>query len=258
MGMNQVNLVYFSAAGTTKLVANTLAACLAEEIREYDLLRQPPAKSIAFEADTPVVFALPVYAGRIPALCVELLNKYKGKGTPAIAVVVYGNREYDDALHELCAILRENGFSVVAAAAFVAQHSIFPEVASGRPDETDKQAIRAFGEACVQKLRGFTGNESVVVKGNLPYTEPSEIPIKPSTNAHCNACGTCIVICPAGAIPEQNPKKTDKARCISCAACIAVCPQKARAFRGPVYNMAAKAFTQKNKARKEPETFFAE
>ena len=34
--------------------------------------------------------------------------------------------------------------------------------------------------------------------------------------------------CPAGAIPLNNPKLTDKDKCISCMHCVAVCPKKAR------------------------------
>lgn len=38
-------------------------------------------------------------------------------GTPAIAVCVYGNRDYDDALIELKDAIEANGFKTVAAAA---------------------------------------------------------------------------------------------------------------------------------------------
>lgn len=256
--MGKLNLVYFSASGTTKSVATSYAKKSNREITEYDLLRQPPEQFVTFATDTPAVFAVPVYAGRVPALCAEALKHFKGNKTPAVAVVVYGNREYDDALRELCDLLSANDFVVAAAAAFVAQHSIFPVVASGRPDDKDNQVIASFSEKCEKAFSEFSGTETITVKGNTTYREPSAIPLRPTGNSKCNACGACVKICPPKAIEANTPRKTDKSRCISCTACIAVCPQKARAFHGLLYRIVEKSFAKKNTSRKEPELFYAE
>ncbi len=254
--MKSVNLVYFSASGTTKSVISTLYESLGyDEKVEYDLLRQPPKQVVSIAADDPAVFAVPVYAGRIPALCADMLKQFKGTNTPAVAIVVYGNRDYNDALLELTDILKANGFVIVAAAALVAQHSIFPIVAEGRPDKKDKEIIRAFGAKCNKAFSELTEKESITVKGNAPYCKATEIPIKPSGSSKCNACGTCVKVCPTHAIAAENPRKTDKSRCISCTACIAVCPKNARKFRGPLYAIAGKSFSKKNMARKEPDVF---
>ena len=69
---------------------------------------------------TPLLVVMPVYGGRLPAIAVQRLREIRGNDSPAIAVVVYGNRAYDDALLELRDILTANGFKVVAAAAFIA------------------------------------------------------------------------------------------------------------------------------------------
>ena len=254
--MKPVNLVYFSPSGTTKSVISTLYEGLGHDEKvEYDLLKQPQKQTVTIAADTPAIFAVPVYAGRVPALCADMLARFKGTNTLAVAVVVYGNRDYDDALLELTDILKANGFAVVAAAAFVAQHSIFPAVAAGRPDQKDKESIRAFGAKCKKAFAEFTGTESVTVRGNTPYCKAAAIPIKPSGDSKCNACGACVKVCPMGAISAASPRKTDKSHCISCTACIAVCPQNARKFHGPLYAIAGKDFSKKNAARKEPEIF---
>lgn len=185
-----------------------------------------------------------------------MLGQFKGANTPAVAVVVYGNREYDDALLELTEILKAQGFIVVAAAAFVAQHSIFPAVAQGRPDQKDRELIKAFGARCKIAFAEFSGDENITVKGTSPYCKAAAIPIRSSGDSSCTACGTCVKICPTGAIAGENPRKTDKSRCISCTACIAACPQNARNFRGPLYAIAGKDFSKKNSVRKEPEVFF--
>ncbi|MFR3290706.1 MAG: hypothetical protein ACLTSG_10865 [Lachnospiraceae bacterium] len=61
----------------------------------------------------------------------------RAEGTPAAIVAVYGNRAYEDALLELRGLAEERGFKVMAAAAFIARHSIAPEFGAGRPDAAD-------------------------------------------------------------------------------------------------------------------------
>ena len=256
--MQNTNLVYFSASGTTKTVATILADSLGAAKTEFDLLRNRPEQPVILGADTPAVFAVPVFSGRIPSICIDILKQFKGEQTPAIAVVVYGNREYDDALLELTDILKANDFVVVAAAAFVAQHSIFPAVGEGRPDQKDRDAIKEFGQKCKASLEAFTGAETVAVKGNAPYLTPSAIPLRPAGSSKCTACGTCAALCPTEAISTATPRKSDKTRCISCTACVAACPEKARRFSGFLYSFAGKAFTKQNSLRREPEYFYPE
>ena len=45
----------------------------------------------------------------------------------------------------------------------------------------------------------------------------------------CIACGTCIAICPVGAISydKDNKAVVDKDKCINCGACKASCPVNA-------------------------------
>ena len=47
------------------------------------------------------------------------------------------------------------------------------------------------------------------------------VPFKPVANGKCTSCGLCAKECPAGAIPLDNPKMTDKDKCISCMHCVA-------------------------------------
>ena len=70
-------------------------------------------------------------------MAVDAFEKIKGDKTPAVLVCVYGNRNYDDALLELKDISEANGFVPIAAGAFIARHSIFSDVAVGRPDKED-------------------------------------------------------------------------------------------------------------------------
>ena len=80
------------------------------------------------------VIAMPVFAGRVPALAVERLRKVDAQGAKCVVVAVFGNRAYDDALLELRDVALEMGFRVIAAVAAVAEHSIIRRYGKGRPD----------------------------------------------------------------------------------------------------------------------------
>lgn len=257
MSNRKILQVHFSPTGTTRKTVETIAGEFEGGKAVLDLLRHPIEGETACGPDDLVVVGMPVYAGRIPNVCAESLAKLKGNNTPALAVVVYGNRAYDDALLELRDALEANGFAVIGAAAFVAQHSIFPATGWGRPDAKDLALMADFGRQCAAKLESFDprARTHLEVRGNSPYRQAGNVPLKPSGNFRCNACGACVAICPTRAIAKETPKQTDPERCISCAACIAACPRKARNFRGLKYWLAGRMFGKKFSARREPEFF---
>lgn len=249
--------IHFSPSGTTAQVLAHFTQALTGQAKTIDLLNNPPTEETSFGPEDFVVVGLPVFAGRIPSVCPAMLAKLKGQNTPAVAIVVYGNRDYDDALVELCDLLQAKGFLVLGAAAFIARHSIFPVVATARPDGEDQQKITQFARQCQEKLA--KGKEAFVlqetVKGNRPYKETTALPLIPTGDAACTKCQTCVAICPTKAIAEDDPIQTDPARCISCTACIYICPAQARQFRGEMYQTTSKAFAIKCSTRREPEIF---
>lgn len=251
-----IKSVIFSPSGTTAKVAGILAGFLAPESITYDLTVKG-AEHIDIKADDDVaLFAMPAYAGRLPVLAVERLQAVHGGGRPAIVVVVYGNRDYDDALAELCDFVTSRGFNVVAAGAFIAQHCIFPKVAAGRPDAADVDKLAEFAEAIRRKIAGGGTLDLDSVKGNRPYKKPAGIPLHPSVDrSRCNGCGICAEQCPAGAIERTAPQHTDGSKCITCCRCINICPRDARHLGGLLYKIAGWKFVKDNTRRLEPEWF---
>ena len=82
-----------------------------------------------------------------------------------------GNRHYDDALLQMKELLEKQGFVVIAAGAFLAEHSIFPAVAEGRPDEKDLEVMREFAGKCARLLQEeelWRGKE-IALPGNPDY-----------------------------------------------------------------------------------------
>lgn len=260
MEVRKVTIVYFSATYTTRKVVRALAQTFGCEVTELDVTSRLPETEVRMAGEGELlIVGMPVYAGRIPQQGAQALDMIKGDGTPAIAVCVYGNRDYDDALLETADLLANSGFHTVAAAAFIAQHSIFPQLAAGRPDEADMAKLEEFGRACKEKIEAWHCGDSIpapTIKGNRPYKKPGAIPLHPhGDKKKCNSCGTCARLCPAEAIGTDEPWKTDGDKCISCGRCVAVCPQHARRFSGLLYAVAEKKIVGGNRARKEPEWF---
>lgn len=115
---------------------------------ETDLTLDESSSPIEMEGELCVIVT-PVYGGRVPALALQRLQRLKGNGAPAILVVVYGNRDYEDALLELRDTAISLGFVPLTAGAFIGEHSYStPElpIAAGRPDTDDLQQAREFGK----------------------------------------------------------------------------------------------------------------
>lgn len=240
----------FSPTGSTRKIADAIAP----GAQTIDLLHDVPEQNV--HAGTPLLAVVPVYAGRVPAVALERLAALRGCNGPAIAVVVYGNRAYDDALAELKAALTAGGFRVIAAAAFIAEHSIVRSIAAGRPDAQDAPALSRFAqEVAVKLLRPAEEQTCVEVPGNPTPGERKSMPATPVTGDTCGGCGRCVRECPVNAIPASDPRSTDASRCILCMRCISVCPRRARTLPAPL----VAGFTQRLQAvasaPKEPELF---
>ena len=222
--LNNVDFYYFSPTGGTRKAGSILADALAEQVNCIDLCNHEPVQE--GECSTAVI-AMPVFAGRLPAVAAEKIKALNGSGKTVVTMVVYGVRAYDDALLELNDAVGEAGFQVVGSAAVVAQHSIVPTVGVGRPDDRDAAEITAFAAEVLKNLEN--GEVAVQVPGNRPYRDGMNVPASPVSLDSCIACGACEKVCTVCAVKvEKDDVVTDVQTCILCMACTAACPVKAR------------------------------
>ena len=251
-----LHLVYFSPTHTGQTAARALAEGIGGEVVEHDLTLKPARDGFALScgADDVLVFAFPVYAGRVPAALAPVLDALEGQQTPCIPVAVYGNRDFDDALAEAAALLEAKGFQTVGACAFIGEHSFTRKVATDRPDEADKACAVEFGRQIAERLAQGAPFERPAFKGNVP-TEPAHgMPFRPVTSDACVACGACVAACPMSNISADDPTLAGDA-CIVCNACVKACPQGAKSFDAEPL-MGIIGFLEGNcAARKEPELF---
>jgi len=254
--MSNLYAIYFSATGTTQHCVESF--CQGFGTRPTKTINLVNGFDVQFPevaADDVVIVAAPVYGGRIPAQVADALAGIKGFGAIAIAFVVYGNRDFDDALLEITDILHDNDFKIVGAGAFIGQHSIFTKVASSRPDLSDENQLIKFGIECKNTIRnGFDTTQVPYIKGNRPYKKFGGVPFHPKAKeADCQQCGNCVEVCPEGAIPADKPFTVDADKCISCGRCITVCSQGVRKYSGIGYSAMELTFSAAFSKRKEPQ-----
>jgi ferredoxin len=221
------NTVYFSPTHTTKRVVEAIGVEMGT-CKHHDItLPEQRSKTLSFDTEDVVIFGLPVYSGRIPAFIEDYFRSIQGNQTRCVIVVVYGNRDYEDALLELKDIVIQNGFVPVAAAAFIGEHSFTDEVAKNRPDADDIRECRAFANSI-----DFDAVGILTVNGKYPYKErkassPMALAMGPEINDQCQKCGLCVEECPAGALALNGHIMVDKSLCIKCHNCVKTCPFEA-------------------------------
>lgn len=250
MELKRVWAVYYSATGTTAKVVRSLAEALGERldlpVEERSFTRPGErAEMLIFTPEDLVVVGSPTYAGKLPnKLLPDFQGKLRGNGALAVPVVLFGNRNFDNSLAELRAVLEEDGFCSIAAGAFVGRHAFTDELAYGRPGWSDLKEVKELARRATEKV--LAGDSTPIqVPGDpaAPYYVPKGLdgePVKflkakPKTHAsRCNQCGACVRACPMGAIDPKDPTQVP-GTCIKCQSCVRKCTRGAKYFDDPAF-----------------------
>ena len=148
MTITEINLITFSPTHTSKQIGEAIVRGMGiADVSFVDMTLQAPEKK-EFGSDALAVITVPVYGGHVAPLALERMKDLRADGTPAVIVVVYGNRAYEKALVELDAFVSGLGFKVIAGGTFVGEHSYSSDrypIAAGRPDDDDLKFAEEFG-----------------------------------------------------------------------------------------------------------------
>ena len=271
MQITTSSIVLFSPTGTSRKIADAVADGCRCQPRIVDATFAEPVDT-DFGADEVVFIAVPVYGGKVAPTALQRFDTIQGHNTPAVLIVVYGNRDFEGAMVELDAFVRNRGFVTVAAGAFIGEHSYSTKahpIAANRPDMADFTDARAWGRDICAKLVDMTLPTAVDVSLlKAPNQSPASqlrfkefiLELQSQSNKpkpriaidwdKCNRCGKCFKLCPTQAIKSRTEPDIDYDRCIKCCACVKGCPCQARSFDTPYAPVLSECFAQ----RKSPVT----
>lgn len=246
--------IYFSPTKNTEKIVKIIASEIGE-YKEIDLSKRNCNFELSFNEEDICIIGVPSYGGRVPAIALQRIKHFKANNTKTILVVSYGNRTYEDTIKELADNVSQSGFCCLGAISAVAKHSIMPQFATTRPDNTDKKRLIQFTKQILNKMKTNSTYEKLKLPGNYPYREYHGIPLKPKTTKNCTNCKLCAKTCPVNAISMEDATITNKKLCISCMRCIKQCPSNGRKLNSFLLKIASKKLKKVCMDRKENELF---
>ncbi len=229
-------IIYYSATDTTAQIVKAFSKGLACNIifTRIDMLSYRNAAPS--HADL-IVFASPVYGGRIPSHVMKCFDGKIAEGKVVVGIAVYGNMHSGISLLQLHELAKKHNCPFLGAGAFVAEHTYSFEdapVAEGRPNENDLEQATKFALAVEEKINADNTSDVALPRLNyllclakLPENTIRPMVKKPVIIGECNHCGACVAFCPTKAI-DSDTLVIDASKCIRCFACVKKCPRKAR------------------------------
>lgn len=247
-------IVYFSPAGSTRLVAETLHRRLTEHGQEVVLIDlRPKNRAVAEQddvADEPCCLWIgsPVYCDHAVPLVTDFIRglPFASSCNYAVPFVTWGGVTSGLSLLEMAMQLQEKNFLPLGAVKILAVHSSMwaaPQpLAFGHPDQKDLRQVEQLVDEVLSKL----AREEVLPLDvqRLDYLSPplradaaskslqaAKAAMPPLTvNAkRCQQCGECAEQCPVAAI-ILDPLPTITDACLLCLQCVRFCPHEAFVF----------------------------
>lgn len=236
----KIALIYFSATGNTKKVADAMEKYLTKldtSVTKIDITSYESRKEqIPLSRYDAIIFGFPIYSLRAPRVCRQWIETLDGEGKKCSVFFTFGGFGKDPAHYYMKELLEERDFTLVSTAEFLAVHTFNRcgwQAAEGRPNESDFKAIEEFTYKTLKRLTGEDPNticdfdkpiyssEQLDMAEKFRFKLTTQLPSRDAQN--CSMCMLCEKLCPTNAM-DAAKGITDPAACIACFRCIVNCP----------------------------------
>lgn len=215
MNITRLHLIFFSPVFHTRVITRMLGARLNAELGlaetpvEHDITDYSQASpSLRFGPEDLVILASPVYGGRLPYPCRTASDAVRRRKTPALLVVSYGNRAFEDALLEMKDIVEKQKFLPSRPQPVLQNTALLPSMPQDAPTPMTKRPTPPFPPPSKRSWTAlipvcpirfpYRGIIPIVCTGNLPCP-------RQSTNAVQSAA---CALRPAPPMPFQKRSRT--------------------------------------------------
>ncbi len=236
-------ILFFSATGNTKLMAETIAERLQDET--LDLLTRIKNNDYSdIYSERPFVICSPIYVGELPSFFMDYLKKASLKGSREVYGVFTNGGYSGIAGGQLKGIVKQKNMLFKGYAEFKMASNHITNRSHKVPDDT------LIKERTRTSLARVDDVASVIQKGEcfknrriflLEYL--ATVPVAPvlcyfiqttkefRVKDTCILCGKCEKLCPMNVIEMHEGKPVWKeSRCAHCMSCIQNCPTEAIEF----------------------------
>lgn len=236
----KIALIYFSATGNTKKIADTIESGLENQnisVTKIDITSyESRKKQLSLSQYDAVIFGFPIYSLRAPRVCRQWLEQLDGNGKKCSVFFTFGGFGKDPAHYYMKELLEKRCFTPVSTAEFLGVHTFNRcgwQAAEGRPNQADFDAAKEYTQ---KTLRRFTGEDpNVISTFDKPMYSSEQLDMAekfrfqlitqlPSRETRsCSMCMLCEKLCPTNAMDAEKGI-SDPAFCIACFRCMANCP----------------------------------
>lgn len=230
-------ILYFSATGNTKLVAELLGDKLQDTLVSLNQVLKE-GTPWRFHSDKPFVLVAPIYAWRLPAVIEKLLGEASFSGDKRLYVVATMGQSCGAAGDYCRAIAQARGLMFQGLRGIVMPDNFvvgFPAVSREEAVEVIRQALPevdkvgeavAAGRPLSMEKAGLLGRlESGVAHWGFQRFMANSRSF--TVDPRCTACGKCVRICPVNNIRLEKGTISFGQNCMFCLGCINQCPTHA-------------------------------
>lgn len=237
-------ILYFSATGNSRYVAERIAKETKDEIVSLNLLMKHNKQDDLISETKPFVFVCPTYSWRLPRVVEEYIKKTTFKGSrKAYFVLTYGG-ETASASNHVKKLCQYKDWDLQGYAQVMMPDTyllLFPGVDKATAKEINKKAEPLIDQILVDIHNGnhFSSMDENGVVSQLKSGLINSMFYRFLVNAKgfhiketkCVSCGKCVELCPLNNIILTDGKPVWGNHCTHCMACLHRCPTEAIEYK---------------------------